>query len=82
MKRNHLELFFEKNCPVCEEVLQTLHLFARHHGLEFHTYDRDRESKAFRERRVFICPATFLNGCLVFYGTVSTEVLQTKLTTF
>ena len=82
MKQNNLELFIEKNCPACEDVLRTLHQFARQYGIEFRKYDRDTQSQLFRERRIFICPATFLNGRLLFYGTFSTEMLQSKLTTF
>ena len=80
MKKDFIEVFVEKNCPSCVEVLHTLTRIASTQGSELRIYKRENERQIFQERHVVICPATFLNGRLVFYGAFTFEALTNKLT--
>jgi hypothetical protein len=63
-----VEVFVEKDCPSCEEVMTVVGPLSRDRSIELRVYDRERHRDAFRERRVVICPATFVDQRLVFYG--------------
>ena len=47
--------------------------------LEIHIYRQEHDLQLFLERHVLICPATFLNGRLIFYGSFTLESLTNKL---
>ncbi|MEX2089144.1 MAG: thioredoxin family protein [Bacteroidota bacterium] len=66
--RKFVEIFVEKDCPSCEQVMGVIHGFSGNPAIELRVYDREKNLEAFQERQVLICPATFVNHRLVFYG--------------
>ncbi len=80
MKKDLIEVFVEKNCPSCEEIVFMLTQLTSVYKLEIHIYRQEHDLQLFLERHVLICPATFLNGRLVFYGSFTLEDLTNKLT--
>jgi len=80
MKKDIIEVFVEKNCAPCKEVLFILTQISSIYKFELRVHEREHDKQIFYERRIFICPATFLNGQLVFYGTFMVEALTNKLT--
>jgi predicted thioredoxin/glutaredoxin len=80
MKKELIEVFTEKNCSSCEEVLLILTRISSRCAFDLRIYKREEDRQIFHERHVVICPATFLNGRLVFYGTFTFEAFTNKLT--
>ncbi|MGH2567668.1 MAG: thioredoxin family protein [Bacteroidota bacterium] len=68
MSKKLIEIFVEHDCPSCEEVLAVVDGISGNPAFELRVYDRKKNIAAFQERRVLICPATFVNHRLVFYG--------------
>ena len=77
MQKNQLiEVFVEKNCRTCDEVLAVIAAFAAQVSVAVSVFDRECDPTVFRERRVLISPATFVNGRLAFYGNFSLGALR------
>lgn len=68
MAKNLVEIFVERHCPSCEEVMSVVGGLSDDPSVELRIYEREKHFKAFQERLVLICPATFVNHRLVFYG--------------
>jgi alkyl hydroperoxide reductase subunit AhpF len=80
MAKNLIEVFVEPHCPSCESVMSTVNVIAGNPANELHVYDRQKHLAAFEERHIFICPATFVNHKLVFYGVFSLNEIACYLT--
>lgn len=63
-----VEVFVEKDCHSCNEVISVLGRFSGNPSVELRVYERAKDVAAFRERDILVCPATFVNHRLVFYG--------------
>ena len=79
IKKNFIEVFMEKNCRACEEVLAVIASFRFNTAVDVSIFDRERDARVFQERNVLICPATFVNHKLVFYGNFSLSELNDRL---
>jgi len=73
MNSSSVEIFIEEKCTACDEVLDVVGSLSTQHRFNLHVYDRRRHKSAFDDRSVFICPATFVNNRLAFYGSFSAE---------
>ncbi|HLA69247.1 MAG TPA: thioredoxin family protein [Bacteroidota bacterium] len=76
MKNNVIEVFIEKNCRSCEEVLRAIESLVDQFCLSLHVYDRQMNRDVFLAKSVMVCPATFVNNRLAFYGSFSSEELS------
>ena len=76
MKNNVIEVFIEKNCRSCEEALHAIESLVDQFCLNLHVYDRHTDRDVFLARSVMVCPATFVNNRLAFYGSFSSEELS------
>jgi hypothetical protein len=72
-----IEVFVEQGCSSCarvtslvEEVIRAERQSGRSSG---------SESQEFGERNVVVCPATFINGRLAYYGEFSAGSLKKRL---
>ncbi len=74
-----VEVFVERDCPACEEVVSLVSEYRDDPSIELRIYDRHKNATAFRERRVMICPATFVDQRLVFYGAFTMNELARYL---
>ncbi|MDE3056725.1 MAG: thioredoxin family protein [Bacteroidota bacterium] len=79
MKKHLVEIFVEKNCRACEEVVTTIARFISYPDIDVRVFNRETDSSVFRERNVVVCPATFVNHRLVFYGGFQTQALEKYL---
>lgn len=79
MDGNLIEVFVENNCSACKEVLDMIHSFADQYCIRLRVYDRKEHQDVFQERTVVVCPATFVNKRLAFYGAFSSEELSRYL---
>lgn len=77
--KDRIELFIEQNCNTCDSVLGRLLAYAHDRGVELHVYNREHDRILFERRQVFICPATFVNERLVFYGDIRRDVMDRYL---
>jgi glutaredoxin len=68
MKRNLVEVFVERDCPSCEEVRSMLNNYSDHPSVDVQIYEREKDKATFQGRHVLVCPATFINQRLAFYG--------------
>lgn len=75
-----VEVFVEKHCPSCEEVVNVIDTYRNHPSVEVRIYDRETDVAAFQDRRVMICPATFVDHRLIFYGAFTLNELAPYLT--
>ena len=78
-KYNLIEIFIEQNCRACDEVLAVIAAFADQVSVAVTVFDRESDPTIFRERRVLISPATFVNGRLAFYGSFSADALRNHI---
>ncbi len=76
MTGNIIEIFVEETCSTCSRVIEDVSTFVRGTDIAVRIFRREADPETFRERNVLICPATFVNGRLSFYGEVSTEALR------
>lgn len=76
--RNVVDVFVEKDCRTCDNVLRLLRSSFKS-KVEVNVFERHRHLELFRKHRVSICPATFLNRRLMFYGEFSEKDLLTKM---
>ncbi|MDD8018279.1 MAG: thioredoxin family protein [Bacteroidota bacterium] len=74
-----IEVFVEKNCSSCETVVDVVRQVPELLSSKVVIRNREQDPAKFRERRVMIVPATFINNALVFYGTFTKEDLQKYL---
>ncbi|MBI4418182.1 MAG: thioredoxin family protein [Ignavibacteriales bacterium] len=79
MNAHIIEVFIEKNCKACSEVLEVIESFVRQYRVSLQVYDRKEHAKVFRERSVVVCPATFVDKRLAFYGAFSSAELSSYL---
>jgi hypothetical protein len=75
MSDNVIEIFVEDTCATCARVVNDVSTFVRGSDVTVRIVRREGDPELFRERNVVICPATYVNGRLVFYGDVSPEAL-------
>jgi hypothetical protein len=79
MKKDLIEIFVEKNCRACDEVLAAAARFFSHPDVDMRIFNRETDLSVFRERNIVICPATFVNRRLIFYGGFQADSLQKYL---
>jgi hypothetical protein len=79
MKTNFIEVFVEENCPACNSMLSLAQRFVNDVSVELRVFNRQRDPEMFRRRHVVICPATFVNNKLVFYGEFTADALEKHL---
>ncbi|MEX1137767.1 MAG: thioredoxin family protein [Bacteroidota bacterium] len=79
MNPNIVEVFIEKNCQACKEVLDVINSIMAQYGISLRVYDRQEHKNVFRDRSVIVCPATFVNNRLAFYGAFSSAELSQYL---
>ena len=70
-----VEVFVERDCPACNDVIALLNNERNPGQLEVRVYERDRDLEHFHRRGVLICPATYVNNRLAFYGSFTTKEL-------
>jgi hypothetical protein len=68
MDKPLIEVFVEEFCPACKEVLHNLQSLASSGLIAMEIFCQGRDNAVFEERNVSICPATFVNRRLAFYG--------------
>ncbi len=76
MNTHLVEVFTERNCGSCEEVLGVLEGVLDQLGLSLKVYERQADQEIFLGRSVMVCPATFVDNRLAFYGSFSSEELS------
>lgn len=74
-----LEVFVERDCPSCEEVVSIVSKYRDDPSVQLQIYERETNASVFHKRRVVICPATFIDHRLVFYGAVTISELARYL---
>lgn len=74
-----IEVFIEQGCSNCGRVTSLVEDVIRDTGASIRTILRETNPQEFGERNVVICPATFVNGKLAFYGEFSAESLKKML---
>lgn len=79
MTRSVIEIFVKDSCPSCSRVVSEVASFVRDKDVAFHIVHRERSPESFRRQNVVICPATYVNGRLAFYGDVSAGALAHQL---
>jgi len=79
MNANFVEVFIETNCNACAQVLNVINSFVDQYRISLRVYDRKEHQSVFRDRSVMVCPATFVNNRLAFYGEFSSEELSRYL---
>lgn len=67
-KSRLVEVFVERDCPSCEEVISIVKKYRNDPSVELQIYERETDVSVFHKRRVIICPATFIDHRLIFYG--------------
>lgn len=68
MEKKLVEVFVEHDCPSCQEVMSLLKGFSAHPSVDVRIYEREKDLATFLSRNILVCPATFINHRLVFYG--------------
>lgn len=74
-----IEIFVEKNCRECEQVLLAVSALGVLDKWTIAVYRREKDMAMFRARNVVISPATFIGGTLMFYGSFTRDALRSKL---
>ena len=74
-----VEVFVEQGCSSCARVTSLVEDVIRDTGASIRTILRETHPAEFSERNVVICPATFVNGKLAFYGEFSAESFKSRL---
>lgn len=78
MKRQ-IEIFIEKGCTACEAVLAVVFDAMKNSDAVVLVFEREKHSEEFVERHVVICPATFIDSKLAFYGEFSNKDFNERL---
>ncbi|MBI4535324.1 MAG: thioredoxin family protein [Ignavibacteriae bacterium] len=71
-----IEVFVEPGCTSCNKVIAMVTSFAKRQKLHLSIFDRERDTDVFLNRKVMVCPATYVNNRLVFYGEFTEEALS------
>jgi len=79
MNTTVIEVFIETNCRSCEEVLRVVRSLVGRLRVQVRVYDRQADKETFSSRSVMVCPATFVNNRLTFYGSFTGEELAQYL---
>jgi len=79
MKNIRLEIFIESGCKACASAMYSVEKVQSELQIHVDVYRRDTDSEVFRERKVVITPAIFIEGVLTFYGEVSAEDIKKKI---
>ncbi len=79
MRKVRLEVFIESGCKACVGALYSIRNLQSGMPLDVIVYRREKNKDVFRERKVVITPAIFIEGVLMFYGEVSPEDIKKKV---
>ncbi len=79
MKSVLLEVFIEDGCKSCVAVLYTVRSVQADIPFEVKVYRRDTHQDIFKQRKVVITPAIFINGVLTFYGECTRDQIINKV---
>jgi hypothetical protein len=79
MTNTVIEVFIERGCSSCARVTNLVEDVIRDTDASIRTILRETNPQQFSERNVVICPATFINGKLAFYGEFSAGSLKKRL---
>ena len=79
MTNTVIEVFIERGCSSCARVTNLVEDVIRDTDASIRTILRETNPQQFAERNVVICPATFINGKLAFYGEFSAGSLKKRL---
>lgn len=78
MKAN-VSLFIEEKCPACERALDIVRSIQHLCRISVTVYERKKDAKLFSQHGVVICPATFIDNELIFYGDFTREQFLKQL---
>ncbi len=76
MNASVLEIFVERGCASCCRVLALVTSYAEKRKAHLQIFERERDAQVFVRRNVLVCPATYLNGRLLFYGEFTEDALS------
>jgi hypothetical protein len=76
MNPSVIKVFVEPGCKSCCRVISLVTSYAQKRRLDLRIFDRERDAQVFRDRNVVVCPATYVNDRLVFYGEFTEEALS------
>lgn len=76
-----VEAFFEADCSSSPDVLDALNAAAKLVHLTIRVRYRETDSLEFIRRGIVICPATFIDGRLAFYGPMTAAELLSFIQT-
>jgi Thioredoxin domain len=79
MNSHTIEIFVEPDCSSCSRVISLVTSFTKKRNLYLRIFDRQRNADEFLERMVVVCPATFVNNRLAFYGEFTEEALNNHI---
>jgi len=79
MKIVTLEVFVESGCKACVSVMHTIREVQSNLKFDVIVYRRDVDIEVFKDRKVVITPAIFIDGVLNFYGEVSPADIKKKI---
>jgi hypothetical protein len=78
-KSHIIEIFIEHGCSACQKVIDIVESITTLYNLQFAVFERESDSSIFRDRNVIICPATFIDQKLEFYGEFQEEEFRQKI---
>jgi hypothetical protein len=76
MNPSVIEVFVEPGCKSCCGVISLVTSYAQKRQVNLKIFDRERDAQVFTKRNVVVCPATYLNGRLLFYGEFTEDALN------
>lgn len=76
MNSHTIEVFVEPGCKSCDTVISLVRSLAREQRLVLRIFDRERDARVFLDRNIVVCPATFVNNHLAFYGEFTEEAMR------
>lgn len=74
-----IEVFVENNCPACDVALASAISAAKECSTNLRVFQREIDRDIFRQRGIAVCPATFVDGKLSFYGEFSFAEIRDRL---
>jgi hypothetical protein len=78
-KNRIIEIFIERGCSACQNVIDMVGSITKQYNIPYIVFERENNSSVFHDRNVIICPATFIDQKLEFYGEFQSEDLRRKL---
>jgi len=75
MTSHTIEVFVERGCKACCVVISLVTSYAQKRKLILRIFDREQDAQVFADRNVVVCPATYINNRLAFYGEFTEEAL-------